>query len=111
MSAAINEHDNWVRSDKYLNSFLIKSDEALEHALKTSDENGLPKIAVSAAQGKHLWLVAKSIKAKRVLEVGTLGGYSTIWLARALPDDGKVVTAELSQKHADVRTSPPVYHL
>ena len=65
---------NWVRSDRYHNSFLLRPDEALEHALKTSDEHGLPKIAVSPAQGKLLYLVAKSINAKRVLEVGTLGG-------------------------------------
>ena len=66
--------DNWVRSDEYHNSFLVKADEALEHARNTSDQNGLPKIAVSTAQGKLLNLVAKSINAKRVLEVGTLGG-------------------------------------
>ncbi|KAI0093617.1 O-methyltransferase family 3 protein [Irpex rosettiformis] len=102
MSASINDNANWARSDKYHNSFLTKPDEGLEHALKSSSENDLPQIAVSTAQGKYLWLVAKTIKAKRVLEVGTLGGYSTIWFARALPEDGKVVTAELSQKHADV---------
>ena len=65
---------NWVRSDLYHNSFLLRPDEALEHALQNSEANGLPKIAVSAAQGKLLYLVAKSINAKRVLEVGTLGG-------------------------------------
>ncbi|KAJ3537384.1 hypothetical protein NM688_g6698 [Phlebia brevispora] len=82
--------------------FLLRPDDALEHALKTSEEHGLPKIAVSAAQGKLLNLVAKSIGAKRILEVGTLGGYSTINLARALPADGHITTAELQQKHADV---------
>ena len=66
---------SWARSDAYHNSFLLRPDEALEHALKTSEENGLPKIAVSAAQGKLLYLITKSIDAKRVLEVGTLGGY------------------------------------
>ena len=64
----------WTQSDLYHNSFLLKPDDALEHALSSSEENGLPKIAVSAAQGKLLYLVAKSISAKRVLEVGTLGG-------------------------------------
>ena len=111
--------ENWVRSDRYHNSFLIKPDDALEHALKSSDENGLPQIAVSTAQGKLLSLIAKSINAKRILEVGTLGGYvilspdletcrshaprySTIWLGRALPEGGKVITAELEEKHATV---------
>ncbi|KAI0341707.1 O-methyltransferase [Trametopsis cervina] len=96
------DYDNWVRSDKYHNSFLLKPDEVLDHAQQTSRDNGLPDIAVSAAQGKYLSLVARSIQAKRILEVGTLGGYSTIWLARALPEDGKIITAELEQKHADV---------
>jgi len=70
--------------------------------LKTSQENGLPEIAVSKAQGKLLHLLIKSIGAKRVLEVGTLGGYSTIWMAKALPDDGKLVTLEVSPLHAKV---------
>ena len=64
----------WARSDAYHKSFLHKHDDALEHALKTSDENGLPHIAVSECQGKLLSLIAKSIGAKRILEVGTLGG-------------------------------------
>lgn len=68
------DYANWARSDRYHNSFLIKPDDALDHAIKSSDENGLPKIAVSAAQGKYLNLVARSLKAKRILEVGTLGG-------------------------------------
>ena len=64
----------WAQSDRYQNSFLIRPDEALDHALKTSEENDLPMISVSAAQGKLLYLVAKSINAERILEVGTLGG-------------------------------------
>ena len=64
----------WTRSDLYHNSFLLRPDEALDHALSASKVAGLPKIAVSAAQGKLLYLLAKSIGAKRVLEVGTLGG-------------------------------------
>lgn len=94
--------ENWTRSDRYHNSFLIPEDQNLNAALKNSDDNGLPAIAITAAQGKFLNLIAKSIQAKRILEVGTLGGYSTIWLARALPEDGKLVTAELKQHHADV---------
>ncbi|ETW84063.1 hypothetical protein HETIRDRAFT_314301 [Heterobasidion irregulare TC 32-1] len=93
--------EDWTRSDLYHNSFLISWDEALEFALKNSDEKGLPQIAVSAAQGKFLYLLAKSLGANRILEVGTLGGYSTIWLARALPADGNIITCELDKKHAD----------
>ncbi|THH01425.1 hypothetical protein EW026_g1285 [Hermanssonia centrifuga] len=100
MSHTVDE--NWVRSDLYHNSFLVRPDPALEHAIEASDEAGLDKIAVSPAQGKLLNLLARSINAKRILEVGTLGGYSTIWLARALPEGGHLVTAELEQKHADV---------
>ena len=64
----------WAESDRYQNSFLLRPDEALDHALKASEENGLPAISVSAAQGKFLHLVAKSVNAKKILEVGTLGG-------------------------------------
>ena len=71
-------------------------------ALKRNANEGLPAIDVSAAQGKLLHLLARIVGAKRILEIGTLGGYSTIWLARALPDDGKVITLELEQHHADV---------
>jgi len=99
---AISAQDNWTRSDLFHNSFLIPKEEVLEYARDHSDVNGLPSIAVSPAQGKFLNLVARSIGAKRILEVGTLGGYSTIWLARALPEDGLLISAELQQKHADV---------
>lgn len=95
-------HEDWTRSDEYHNSFLISKDDALEKALQHSRDEGLPDIAVSAAQGKFLKLLALSIRAKRILEVGTLGGYSTIWLAQALPEDGKLITFELSEKHAKV---------
>ncbi|KAI1795951.1 S-adenosyl-L-methionine-dependent methyltransferase [Ganoderma leucocontextum] len=95
-------HDEWVRSDEYHNSYLIPHDEALAYVRKNSDENGLPEIAVSTAQGKLLNLYAKSIGAKRILEIGTLGGYSAIWLARALPAGGELVTLELEEKHAKV---------
>lgn len=66
--------DAWVRSDDYHNSFLIRPDDGLEHALKANDEHGLPPIGVSTAQGKLLNLLVRSINAKRILEVGTLGG-------------------------------------
>ncbi|KAJ3485676.1 hypothetical protein NLI96_g4797 [Meripilus lineatus] len=101
-TAALSPQDEWTRSDLYHNSFLIPHDDSLEFAKKNSDDSGLPSIAVTAAQGKLLNLIARSVNAKRILEVGTLGGYSTIWLARALPDDGLLISAELHQKHADV---------
>ncbi|KAI0664888.1 O-methyltransferase family 3 protein [Cubamyces menziesii] len=93
---------NWVRNDNFHNSFLIPYDDATEHALKHSAENGMPDIAVHPGQGKFLNLLARTIGAKRILEVGTLGGYSTIWFARAVPEDGQVVTCELLDKYAKV---------
>ncbi|KAK7460973.1 hypothetical protein VKT23_008901 [Stygiomarasmius scandens] len=97
---------DWERSDLYHNSFLIPSGneetDILERASKNSLDNGLPDIAVSKAQGKLLNLLVKSLGAKRVLEVGTLAGYSTIWLGRALPEDGDLVTLEIDEKHAKV---------
>ncbi|OCH95543.1 O-methyltransferase family 3 protein [Obba rivulosa] len=99
---SLSQEELWARSDQYHNSFLIPADEALEYARKNSNANGLPEIAVSTAQGKFLNLLARSIGAKRILEVGTLGGFSTIWLARALPADGELLTCELSEKHAEV---------
>ncbi|KAK7049809.1 hypothetical protein VNI00_005239 [Paramarasmius palmivorus] len=87
--------DDWARSDRYHNSFLLpEHDDGLESALKRSRENGLPDIAVSAAQGRFLNLLVKSVGAKRVLEVGTLGGYSTIWLGRALPEGVAIANLE-----------------
>ncbi|KAJ7192709.1 O-methyltransferase family 3 protein [Mycena pura] len=94
--------EDWARSDQYHNSFLHSKDEALDYALQNSAAHDLPEIAVSAAQGKLLNLQARSIGAKRILEVGTLGGYSTIWLARAVPADGEVITLELNELHAKV---------
>ncbi|PBK86628.1 S-adenosyl-L-methionine-dependent methyltransferase [Armillaria gallica] len=95
---------DWDRSDNYHNSHLLQKDQALEFTVQNSEANGLPDIAVSPAQGKFLSLLAKSIGAKRILEVGTLGGYSSIHLARALPDDGKLVTLELKEHHAKIAT-------
>jgi len=94
--------DDWARSDHYHNSFLLREDQKLDAALEFSEKNGLPPIAVSQAQGKFLKLLLHSISAKRVLEVGTLGGYSSIWMAQGLPSDGSITTLEISQKHADV---------
>jgi predicted O-methyltransferase YrrM len=88
--------------DDYIVGHLIGEDDALAAALRANAEAGLPPIDVSAAQGKMLYLYAKMLGARRVLEVGTLGGYSTIWLARALAADGRVVTLELDPHHAEV---------
>ncbi|KAF8315713.1 O-methyltransferase family 3 protein [Clavulina sp. PMI_390] len=93
---------DWARSDEYHNSFLIRPDEALQAALEHSEKSGLPSIAVSTAQGKFLKLLVQSLGAKKVLEVGTLGGYSTIWMAQGLPADGQIITLEISQHHAEV---------
>ena len=79
-----------------------KPDAALNQALADSDRGGLPAINVSPCQGKLLNLIARMIGARRILEIGTLGGYSTIWLARALPASGRLITLEFSQKHADI---------
>ncbi|KIK57214.1 hypothetical protein GYMLUDRAFT_229492 [Collybiopsis luxurians FD-317 M1] len=94
---------DWTKSDDYHNSFLIAQDEVLDFAVKNAVDRGLPDIAVSPAQGKFLNLVAQSIGAKRILEVGTLGGYSAIWMGRAIQaEDGVLVTLEISETHAKV---------
>jgi predicted O-methyltransferase YrrM len=92
----------WAAVDNYITQALLEPDEALDTALAVSAEAGLPAIAVSPAQGKLLNLLARMVKARRILEFGTLGGYSTIWLARALPTDGRLTTLEYEQKYADV---------
>lgn len=94
--------DSWDRVDTYIGEKLIGDDAILAAALAHNAENGLPPIDVSAAQGKMLYLLAQMAGARRILEIGTLGGYSTIWLARALPDDGALVTLEVDHKHARV---------
>lgn len=88
--------------DTYVEQLFVDEDPILAQALTDAAAAGLPEIQVSANQGKALYLFAKMCGARRVLEIGTLGGYSTTWLARALPNDGEVVTLELDQKHADV---------
>jgi len=93
---------DWSRVDGYLVSALQPPDPALDAALVDSDAAGLPQIAVAANQGKMLMLLAQSVGARRILEIGTLGGYSTIWLARALTADGKLVSLEYEAKHAEV---------
>jgi predicted O-methyltransferase YrrM len=94
--------DAWTKVDAVLTDILLGSDPALEAALADSDAAGLPPIAVAPNQGKLLMLLAQMAGARRILEIGTLGGYSTIWLARALPADGRLVTLEYEPKHAEV---------
>lgn len=88
--------------DTYIETLLHVRDPILESALKASDDAGLPEIQISPSQGRFLYLLAKLIGARRILEIGTLGGYSTIWLARALPSGGRLVTLESETKHAQV---------
>jgi len=96
--------ETWTKSDVYHNSFLIPNDEALDENRKNSKANDLPDIAVTAAQGKFLSLLAQSIGARRILEIGTLGGYSTTWLARALPEDGTITSLDVDPLCVKVAT-------
>ena len=92
----------WTTVDNYVSEMLVPPDKVLDQALEASADSGLPEIAVAPNQGKFLMLLARSIKARNILEIGTLGGYSTIWLARALPKAGRVVTLEAVARHAEV---------
>ena len=94
--------ERWQAVDDYIAEKLLGADDALATTLANNAEQGLPPIDVSAAQGKMLFLLAQIAGAKRILEIGTLGGYSTIWLARALPEGGSLVTLELEAHHARV---------
>jgi len=94
--------DIWTAVDDYITSSVVGHDPVLEGALERSAAAGLPAISVSPPQGKLLFLLARVMRARRILELGTLGGYSTIWLARALPRGGRVVTLELEPAHAAV---------
>ncbi|MET8994160.1 O-methyltransferase [Amycolatopsis sp. NPDC004169] len=92
----------WTEVDDYLAGALLAPDPVLDTALADADAAGLPQIAVAPNQGKLLNLLARMAGARTILEIGTLGGYSTIWLARALPAGGKLVTCEYEPKHAEV---------
>src|SRR6202789_1738130 len=92
----------WSEVDTYFAKTLIGSDPALDEALAANAAAGLPSIDVSAPQGKLIHLLARMTGARQALEIGTLGGYSTIWLASALPDDGRLITLERSARHAEV---------
>ncbi len=94
--------EQWTTVDRFISDLLIPSDPALEAALRASTEAGLPAIHVSPPLGKLLHLLAKVRGARTILEIGTLGGYSTIWLARALPAGGRLITLEADPKYAEV---------
>ncbi len=94
--------DQWAAVDHYFESLFIPSDPILSAALDASAAAELPSIQVSPNQGSLLHVLARTVNARRILEIGTLGGYSTIWLARALPNDGHLISLELDPKHAAV---------
>lgn len=94
--------NTWTAVDEYFNKHIVRPDGALAAALAASRAAGLPDIAVSAPQGKLLNLLARAMGARRILEIGTLGGYSAIWLARSLPPGGRLISLECSPKHAEV---------
>ena len=95
----------WHEVDSYITDTLVQPDAALAAALAASDAAGLPQINVSPAHGKLLWMLARLQNARRILEIGTLGGYSTIWLARGLAAGGRLITLEALEKHAAVARS------
>jgi predicted O-methyltransferase YrrM len=95
----------WKAVDQYIADQLIPSDPILDEAIAVNVAAGLPSIDVAPNQGKLLHLLARIAGARKILEIGTLGGYSTIWLARALPDGGRLITLEAAAKHAEVARS------
>ncbi|WP_445188360.1 O-methyltransferase [Pseudonocardia sp. Cha107L01] len=97
--------ERWAAVDNYFGDLMIGEDPVLDAALAASDAAGLPPIAVSPTLGKLLHLLARATGAQRILEVGTLGGYSTIWLGRALPAGGRLISLEAVDKHAEVARS------
>jgi predicted O-methyltransferase YrrM len=94
--------ERWTAVDRYLTDLLVPPDAVLDAAVAASAAAGLPAHQVSASEGKLLHLLARLVGARRILEIGTLGGYSAIWLARALPAGGRLVTLEAAPRHAEV---------
>src|SRR5271166_3861535 len=92
----------WTQVDNYFGDLLVHADNTLDDALLANERAGLPQIDVTRLQGKFLEFLVRISGARCILEIGTLGGYSTIWLARALPDDGRIVSLELDPHHAEV---------
>ena len=99
------DKEQWTAVDQYITTLLDPPDPALDDALRASTAAGLPEIAVSAPHGALLTVLARAVGARRILEIGTLGGYSAIRLARALPPDGRLVTLEVNPRHAEVARS------
>jgi predicted O-methyltransferase YrrM len=97
--------DLWTAVDRYIADLLVPPDAALDAALRATADAGMPAIAVSPNQGKLLMLMAQMLGARRILEIGTLGGYSTIWLGRGLAAGGRFITLEADPKHAGVARS------
>jgi predicted O-methyltransferase YrrM len=95
-------NSTWTKVDDYFGDLLAPQDEQMSAALQANEKAGLPAIGVSRLQGKFLFLLAKIAQARRVLEIGTLGGYSSIWMARALPPEGRIITLEVDPGHAEV---------
>ncbi|WP_026453215.1 O-methyltransferase [Saccharomonospora iraqiensis] len=96
------DQQRWAAVDDYVDGHLVGQDEVLDDIQRAADRAGLPPISVAANQGKLLHLLARTVGARRVLEIGTLAGYSTVWLARALPSDGRVVTIEAEPSYAEL---------
>jgi len=96
------QDNKWLAIDDYIVESFLEDDPVLEAAQAACDAAGLPQIQVAPLQGKFLMMLARALSARNILEVGTLGGYSTIWLARGLADGGDVTTLELDPKHAEV---------
>src|SRR5438270_13814866 len=94
--------ETWAAVDRYFGTLLAPEDEALSACMNSNQEAGLPSIDVPALLGKFLNLMVRISGARKVLEIGTLGGYSTIWLARALPEGGQVITLEIDPHHAEI---------
>jgi predicted O-methyltransferase YrrM len=98
-------NDTWNAVDRYFTDLLVQADPALEAAMEASDAAGLPQISVSPCMGKLLHLLTRMHRVRTILEIGTLGGYSTIWMARALPADGRLLTLEADPRHAEIARS------
>lgn len=95
-------NDLFGKVDDYIRELVGQEDEALAAAANSVGENGIPPIAVSANQGKFLHVMALAVGAKKILEIGTLAGYSTLWMAKALPPDGRIISLEFDPRHAEV---------
>ncbi len=98
-------NEPWHLVDEYLVERLVPSDDVLEAAVRAGVDAGMPQIQVSPTEGKLLYLLARMLGARKILEIGTLAGYSTIWMARALPVDGRLISLEVNPAHAEVATA------